>query len=430
MSQPKRTTEVRPGVLPDVRPHAGRSGGRQRRRAQRDRPGRDVPGDRRAELRARGDRDGVRVCAAAVRGGVGLAAVGGRGGDPAGARARHRGGAGTVRLPSARGPGQRPGADPGRLHRRLRAAGGRRGTAVGPGSAGRRAGADVGGALGPAGGGAAAGGRGRRGDPLDALRPGTACRGRRPPTGGPRRYRRGPGGGGGLGVRLVHGGPDGRAAGPVRAPGPVRHAAAGHGGGRGRGGRADAQPAGRRADSAGHRGGAEPADAAAPDGLGRPAPPGRQHEPLRRRPADRGPGPPWYRHPRRAPPLRHRARADPSGRLDRGDGPLPAPPGLRGLGPAYVGAGAGAGRGAALPGRRHRPRRSDLPGAGGVRGPRRPVHGPAGGGQLPRPPRLPELAALALAVVLVAPSASSPAGRRSAAGAWPWRWLPSRSASA
>lgn len=95
-----------------------------------------------------------------------------------------------------------------------------------------------------------------------------------------------------LGVRGVHGGPDGRSAGPLRPPGPVRAAPARHGGGGGRGGRADAQPAGGRGGGAGHRGGPEPADPTAPLGPGRTVAPGGGGEPVRRGPPGRVPGTP------------------------------------------------------------------------------------------------------------------------------------------
>ena len=61
------------------------------------------------------------------------------------------------------------------------------------------------------------------------------------------------------------------------------------------------------------------------------------------------------------------------------------PAGLRGLGPAHVRPGPGPGGGPAVPGRGDGPRRPDLPGPGGVRGPGRPLHRAAGGGPLPGP---------------------------------------------
>ena len=82
------------------------------------------------------------VCAyraAAVHGRVGLAAVARRAGDPVRAGPGRRRGPGALRVPAARRPGRRSGADPGRVHRGLRAAGGRGGAAVGAGGTGGRA---------------------------------------------------------------------------------------------------------------------------------------------------------------------------------------------------------------------------------------------------------------------------------------------------
>lgn len=197
---------------------------------------------------------------------------------------------------------RRPGADPGRLDRRLRPPRRRGRAAVGPGGAGRRADARAGRPVGPADGGPRRrGGRGR-GHAPDALRPGTPRRRGRPFPRRPRRHRRGPGRRRGLGVRLLHGGPHGRPAGPLRTPRPVRHAAPGHGGGRRGGRRPDAQPPGGRGGRAGHRDRPEPADPVPPVGLGGAAAPGRGRQPLRRGPPDRGPRPAGRGHPRRAAP--------------------------------------------------------------------------------------------------------------------------------
>ncbi len=98
---------------------------------------------------------------------------------------------------------------------------------------------------------------------------------------------------------------------------------------------------------------------------------------------------------------------DAPGRVDRRGRAVPAAARPRGLGPAHVGAGARAGCGAPVPGCGDRPRRSDLPRAGGVRGSGRLFTALLAAGRFPGLPLgLPELAVLAVAVVLVAPLAS------------------------